>query len=189
MGWLIGPRFRIPSEPDQPVSFRHVPIQHSLTGIVSVPSWWNEVKLVTKTYWLDENGDRHETGSPQPIEQTIPLPSGTRGIDDILNPKPREPKVEERSPVPDVLTACEQGTLIIRGSQLWRSTVVTLGGQQADAIAVLPNMEGIIATFDQVQPLPASTDPEPDEAYLVVWTSEGEEPAGRVQITGDKKCE
>jgi hypothetical protein len=38
------------------------------------------------------------------------------------------------------------------GGRLWRSTEVTLGSQVADRISVLPNMKGIVASFDCVQP-------------------------------------
>lgn len=41
--------------------------------------------------------------------------------------------------------------ILIRGERLWRSTVVTLGSQRADLITVLPDMSGIIATFNCVE--------------------------------------
>ncbi len=37
--------------------------------------------------------------------------------------------------------------LLITGERLWRNTVVTLGGQKADRIEILPDMVGIVATF------------------------------------------
>ena len=40
--------------------------------------------------------------------------------------------------------------ILIPGSRLWRSASVTLGAQLADRIRVLPNMEGIIAEFFEV---------------------------------------
>ena len=60
-----------------------------------------------------------------------------------------------------------RGDVILKGGRLWRSTEVTLGSQKADEIVVLPNMEGIIATFRCVRPqIPRIVD-------LRVWTSEG----------------
>jgi hypothetical protein len=186
MGWLIGPRYKISSDPNAVVSFRHVPSQHTLTGIISVPSWWTELKLTTKTYWLDENGVEFTVeGDPLMIDAetgskaTIALPGDSAGILDILDPKRRLPKVDSSKLVPDQLRACEPGSVIIRGTQLWRSTVVTLGAQQADSISVLPNMKGIIATFKPVKP--SLSDKQP----LYLWTSEGEAFVGDISISGE----
>ena len=190
MGWLIGPRYKISSDPNGIVSFRHVPAQHTLTGIVSVPSWWSELILVTKTYWLDGNGVEFTQEGTELIlgvdaqkgqEVKITLPADMTSIDTIFDPKTREPKVESPNgkEQQDELKACEKGSVIIRGSQLWRSTVVTLGGQQADSISVLPNMKGIIATFNVVESSISGS----EDLYL--WTSEGEEFVRTVKISGE----
>lgn len=189
LGWLIGPRYKVSGDPDGLVSFRHVPTQHTLTGLISVPSWWNELTLVTRTYWLDENGvefteEGKELTPDVKAEKgngvKISLPSDWTSIVNILNPKSRKPEIDEEdsSAGPDVLMACERGSVIIRGSQLWRSTVVTLGGQQADSISVLPNMKGIIATFKVVKPSVSGS----EELYL--WTSEGEAHVRTIAISG-----
>jgi hypothetical protein len=190
MGWLIGPRYKISDDSDGPVSFRHVPTQHTLTGIISVPSWWTELRLVTRTYWL-ENGVEYSTDGRQlsaGVESmpgkvaTITLPGDFRSFEEIFDPKGRGPRVE--TPEDDYeLWACEKGTVIIRGSQLWRSTVVTLGGQQADSILVLPNMEGVVATFNPVAP-PATT-----ARSLDIWTSEGEAHVSSVTIGDSGACD
>jgi len=189
MGWLIGPRYKISSDPNGVVSFRHVPTQHTLTGIISVPAWWTELKLDTKTYWLDENGvefteDGNRLTSGVDAETgvlTIALPGDLTSVVDILDPKRREPKVDKSTATSDQLRACEPGSVIIRGSQLWRSTVVTLGAQQADSISVLPNMKGIIATFRRVEPSILGKE------SLYLWTSEGEEHVRDISISGDCK--
>jgi hypothetical protein len=191
MGWLIGPRYKISSDPNGVVSFRHVPSQHALTGIISVPSWWTDLELTTKTYWLDENGVEFtvegkalisgaetETGS----KATIALPGDLTGILDVFEPKRRQPNVVSTSTkVLHHLRACHEGSVIIRGSQLWRSTVVTLGAQQADLISVLPNMKGIIATFNTVNHSISGKE------SLYLWTSEGEKHVREILISGD--CE
>ena len=51
-----------------------------------------------------------------------------------------------------LLHASYKGDIVLKGGRLWRSTQVTLGSQKADRIIVLPNMEGILAHFDCVQP-------------------------------------
>lgn len=190
MGWLIGARYRISNDSKGLVSFRHVPAQHTLTGIISVPSWWTELNLVTKTYWLDESGHEFTQEGKELIAgvdpgtgmvTTIALPADPASIVDILDPKRREPRVTSTAAIPSVLMACEQGAVIIQGSQLWRSTVVTLGGQVADSISVLPNMRGIIATFNLVDASKSGTE------SLYLWTSEGEENAGSISVKGECK--
>ena len=78
-----------------------------------------------------------------------------------------------------------KGAIVIKGEHLWRSTVVTIGSQQADAITVLPSMNGIIAEFDFVDP-PAEGR---ELMELVVWTSEGEDTANEmIEIKGTQEC-
>ena len=190
MGWLIGPRYKISDDPNSPVTFRHVPTQNTLTGIVSVPSWWRELVLVTRTFWMDENGIEYtQDGKPLTVDANdgheikITLPADSTSIYAVLDPKRREPRVDHAAEAreQDELMACRPGTVVIRGTQLWRSTVVTLGGQKADSISVLPNMKGIIATFNEVQPSIPGAEP------LYVWTSEGEEFVRTMTISG--QCE
>lgn len=190
MGWLIGARYRISNDAKGHVSFRHVPAQHTLTGIISVPSWWTELNLVTKTFWLDESGHEFTEEGEELIAgeyagsgmvTTIALPADLASIVDILDPKRREPRVTSTVAIPSVLMACEQGTVIIEGSQLWRSTVVTLGGQVADSISVLPNMRGIIATFNLVAASKSGAEP------LSLWTSEGSDEVGAISVKGECK--
>lgn len=189
MGWLIGPRYKISADPEGLVSFRHVPSQHTLTGIVSVPSWWQELTLVTRTYWLDESGVKYTqageklvagTDAETGYEVRITLPADVTSIDTMFDPERREPRIDAstENDGQDQLRACEKGSVIIRGSQLWRSTVVTLGGQQADSIMVLPNMKGIIATFNRVEPSISGSEP------LNLWTSEGEAFVRTMTING-----
>ena len=194
MGWLIGPRYKISDDPDSSVSFRHVPTQHTLTGIVSVPSWWSELTLITRAFWLDENGVEYsqegvaltpDSDAKTGHEVKITLPADVTSIDTVFDPKRRQPRLEESAGqgAQNELSACRKGTVVIRGSQLWRSTVVTLGGQQADSISVLPNMKGVIATFNRVEPSISGTEP------LNLWTSEGELFVRNMAISGDCPAE
>jgi hypothetical protein len=69
--------------------------------------------------------------------------------------------------------------ILLTGFRIWRSTEVTLGAQKSNRIVVLPNMEGIIASFDCVEPQTAvwaessSTEPVRQHVDVKVWTSEG----------------
>ncbi|MCA1600806.1 MAG: hypothetical protein LC776_03855 [Acidobacteria bacterium] len=71
------------------------------------------------------------------------------------------------------VSACEKAKILIPGSRLWRSATVTLGAQKADRITVLPNMEGIIAEFAEVEIPPVSGTGKTSKVKLRVWTSEG----------------
>jgi hypothetical protein len=60
--------------------------------------------------------------------------------------------------------------ILIMGERLWRNTSVTMGSHKAAKIEVLPNMEGILAEFDEGdRPDIAPT----GKGDLRVWTSEG----------------
>jgi hypothetical protein len=106
---------------------------------------------------------------------SVVLPNSYEGIDAFLmQVKRRKPVIVEADYEQDKLTACAPANLLIRGSRLWRNSVVTIGSQEATTIKVMPNMEGILATFDQVQiPLDLAADSNKGTAKLRVWTSEG----------------
>jgi hypothetical protein len=91
---------------------------------------------------------------------------------------------------PFELSAGLRARLLLEGGRLWRSTVVTLGGQRADQITVLPDMNAIVAEFNCVE-TPSSARGGPPNAGqqaqsasdingtlypgvpVRVWTSEG----------------
>lgn len=104
--------------------------------------------------------------------------------------------------LPQTLQVGYAGDVVLTGGRLWRSTEVTLGSQKADRITVLPNMEGIIASFTCVRPQGGwqglgRTPPQP--AVVRVWTSEGVtslegewvtlEYPGTARARGAKPCE
>ena len=74
-----------------------------------------------------------------------------------------------------VVRPCQPFSVTLIGRRLWRSTV-RLGGERATKIIVMPNMNGIVASFDKV-PRPGNLPNDRDEgqyfAPLVVWTSQG----------------
>lgn len=114
-----------------------------------------------------------------------------------------------RSPI--TLEVGRKGRVVLPGERLWRGTVVTLGEQPADKIVVLPDMKGVVAEFDCVNPPPGvdhiipfkkpeGADGAPTNrslrADLTVWTAEGRTPTGtRAQLepfvqrtAGEKPC-
>jgi hypothetical protein len=92
----------------------------------------------------------------------------------------RKPKVSELDVPEEIeIRACRKANIEIPGDRLWRNTTVTLAGQIADKITVLPNMRGVVASFEPVEimhrmPFDPATAVVPGEiAKLTIWTSEG----------------
>ena len=180
-GWLIAPR-QVAAD-GQALAYVQAPAQYSLSALVSIPAWWNEVSLVVTTRWVGQDGAsvvREQTWRQDHIELPTdfePLESLLLGIEQI------GPALMDTRLDPVLLTACRPGSIQIPGRRLWRSTKVTLGYQLADSILVLPNMKGIVATFGRVANQMSVAEehamkangggPRQIERHVRVWTSQG----------------
>jgi hypothetical protein len=147
-GWLISPRHTVRN------GQRHVqvqtPGQYPLSALISMPSWWSEITLEIMTSWVGKDGNR--IGAPSATKHAVDIPTDFEPLEGmLLGIEQLGPELMESRLDPILLTACRPGFIVIPGRRLWRSTRVTLGYQTADAIAVLPNMKGIIAKFVEVQ--------------------------------------
>jgi hypothetical protein len=177
-GWMIEPP-RIGAEAQ--------PVQQSLTAIVSLPSWWQKVRVVVRTCWRGEHGfpeaevaERRACaeGSAYRNVFTINLPWNVKDINRKLAYDIRRvPFIQSLNgefgiSFPVYHVGQTKARLLIEGGDLWRSTMVTLGSQRASEILVLPNMRGIVATFDVIE-LPSNPKPCRTEVPIRVWTSEG----------------
>jgi hypothetical protein len=160
--------------------------------LISLPAWWDEVTVKVKREWAPESQDPEtesenpetnggqalkRTNGGQDREYTIELPVNFETIDAALFEKnTRSPVIEEWAVQPVELRVCDKAALIIPGRRLWRSAIVTLGSQKADEIFVLPDMNGIIATFAKINiptSLPDRADNEDFHVPITVWTSQG----------------
>jgi hypothetical protein len=158
-GWVIGGRGRLAST------------QKSGLALISVPAWTNELAVHVETGWVSGGGAPTITRS---YDFAVPIPPDYEAFDAFVGGSRirHEPRISNDLMASEQnLEACGDVSIIIPGFRLWRSTVVTLGGQAADRITVLPNMRGIIARFDRLfaSDVPAGYEP----AKLRVWTSEG----------------
>lgn len=147
-GWFLYPR-QLGFEGVRP-AYLHVPAQRSLSALVSIPSWWNQVRLQVTASWLGDRGQvLSETTWP---EYEVDIPADFEPLEPVLlgieqlGPELAESRLDEVA-----LTACRPGAIVIPGRRLWRSTKVTMGYQTAEAISVLPNMKGIVAHFKVVE--------------------------------------
>lgn len=195
-GWLIGPRFGL-----QPKAFLrrettdmdHRPIQNSHAAAISLPGWSKRAKVTVTTCWKSKQfhsgGSANRCEAPDVLDERnhyVELPGRIEAIHDLL--------INRSDPAPIGLAEYEviTGTpaaLLIKGTNLWRSTEVTLGAQTADEIRVLPDMAGIIARFETVKE-PAGLDGNSSRLVEVnIWTSGGNQQAGQAQIYPAKRSE
>src|SRR3954468_12776147 len=63
-------------------------------------------------------------------------------------------------------------TILIRGAELWRNPQVYVGDQRASFVEVLPDMRGLLATFDKLS-MPPAIGSAPQRLNLTVITSGG----------------
>lgn len=193
-GWVVMPK------PDGKAELEWVlPVEQvQLGALVAMPSWWRSALVQVCTRFVEQPklGNvatasfwDQAVRSKQCRIEVVRLPgtaidlSRHLGMDVITYPH-AEP--EDQAPVLYAADRTKPATILIKGQRLWRSTVVTLGGQVADKIQVLPDMTGIIARFECVDVPTARARAirnavpwERNPAYqywnvpLVVWTSEG----------------
>lgn len=198
-GWAVGPSYLISEQgKNGGISFEQKPIHDSFAAIVSIPSWWTKVKVKIETCWLPKSGSAIAIGDTDEIcmgNETIKekglaihLPATADEIGRKLGFVIRRvPYIDgtyidgrERENLGEFHVGQADATLLIQGKELWRSTAVTLGSQKADIISVLPDMNGIIATFNRIAApdnLSMAYEHETGgcavDARLIVWTSEG----------------
>jgi len=148
------------------------PTQKTELALISVPAWTNKLNLKITTGWLDHNAKEN---AEKPFDMKVPVPPDYQAFDSLIIEGQHQRKPKILNDLMDAnlrVTICKNAKILIPGSRLWRSATVTLGAQKADRITVLPNMEGIIAEFLQVE-VPHSGDVKKPKVKLQVWTSEG----------------
>ena len=172
---------------------RQRPSQVSQLVLVSVPAYLDTLVLWVETGWLDRDSNpigpppqppdpagtrlREDEGLRHLARMTVALPPDYEAIDTLVvgGTRRQGPVIDDlyfagRAPV---VRACHGADILIPGERLWRSTSVTLGGQIANKITVLPDMRGIVATFESVVPPPGAKPASESAATVAVWTSEG----------------
>lgn len=166
VGWIIDPsaaRFGGASDYDL------VPIAESTLAIVSAPAWWPEIRLEIGTRWLDGEGNAVGSSAGSSDTFVVKLPNRQELLDTLLIDDAR------RGPVITSFDCggCETATppvtctpqVMIQGHRLWRNTAVTIGSEKAVRVEVMPNMEGLVASF-----APSRSN---RHGRLRVWTSQG----------------
>ena len=130
------------------------PTMKNQLALVSVPAWTDKLHLTIHVGWLDRESNQVITDEEDSFEITISLPPDFEAFDSIFKKEAwvtHGPRIQDDAMDKDIyVRSGKKVKILIPGSRLWRSATVTLGAQQAERIRVLPNMEGIIAEFDEI---------------------------------------
>lgn len=156
------------------------PRQVSQMALVSVPAYLERLDLEVETGWLDR-ASGPIASARRTSRMSVSLPTDFEALDTLVARGARRegPAVDQSQFDPAYcgepvrVTGCEPADVLIPGARLWRSTSVTLGGQQADQITVTPDMQGIIASFRVVHWPQGAIGDDSVRLPLTVWTSEG----------------
>lgn len=175
-GWVISPQGNME------------PAQKSLLALVSVPAWTSTLHLDVSVGWLDQHGDSvadQEEGFPVDIS----VPPDYETFDSVFRNDPsvsRNPRIQEDEMDKDIYVRAGGSTkILIPGSRLWRSATVTLGAEIADRIRVMPNMQGVVAEFDEVDLPYAAYNP---DSGVTSEEAEKDSPVGTSKVTSEE-CE
>lgn len=195
--WLLCPTHI----PDGSKSNRrvHRPKRHNLTlrAVVPVDA---KVVLVDATYrWVGRDGvpdgsaiplfggqlgtDSEKTHLPATCTEVVIPPDIPKIADTIIYSADslRTPSI--RTHQGELREGVKNQTILIQGRELWRSPQVFLGGRQASRVELLPDMGGLVATFDEVRvPTPKETSAQEVGLPLSVITSTGKSRA-RYSVT------
>ncbi|MCK4762591.1 MAG: hypothetical protein KAW12_10380 [Candidatus Aminicenantes bacterium] len=182
-GWFLGPRFQLNREKN--VNFEHTPVQYSLQASIVTPGWHKEIEL-TGTYKWDNYGNtplwkkKGLCKKKDTIRALLPgdMSSLTKALMNLYGGKHRQPPyiIPGRGSSTILLEAERTEYVLIKGKRLWRNPEVFIGSQKANNIEILPDMQGLLATFDKVQmPVkPWGVGPKVDpKVDLTVITSNG----------------
>lgn len=178
-GWVIGPRFAID---DKKVVFRFTPQPYTVTATLAVPAWWNKIEFHTRRDWVDPVRRQESELTVIPCDLRPDLSALTHMMlaqGSIHQDRPvLAPDVEigDNAPIWYVQAGTARQALRIEGEGLWRNPRVFIGSQEAVKVEILPDMRGLIATFER---LDAPIGPTPNRADLVVYTSTGSTALGQ----------
>ncbi len=156
-GWILGPRFRIKKESPKAVQEAVV---YPLTASVVVPSWASELKLKVEYGWISENAFKRRVVECKSID--VPLSPDMGGLVEAyvhrLHGIDRQPRVLVSRNEYRLQKGQRKPALLIRGLNLWRSPRVYVGAVPASHVEIFPDLQGLIAHFDDSSLVPGVAD-------------------------------
>lgn len=180
-GWIVGPHLTL--DGDGKVRYAHRPVQQSVQVTVAVPAWAKTLTLRGERLWEGE-------GRPESLwtkddgsgtqDQVVDLPADPTALTQALMAQAgaewRAPEIYPRWPRDATPMFAGPGappqTFLIRGTDLWRNPQVFAGDQRATGVEVLPDMRGLLATFEKLQ-MPPTPGGRPVTVDVTVVTSAG----------------
>ena len=201
-GWVFGPRVRLDPRKKQLRLEQHVG-PYDVSADLSVPGWWPRVDLWLDTVWIG-NWDTPQVVQLEPKHTqrarrvSVRLRNNRSDMDGLTNELAKQllgrnlQVTHITRVVPNAVSVCRDTmSLLIYGVNVWRSTEVYLDGVQAleNTVSILPDMEGIKASFD-IRELRSRSSEADARATLVVWTRDGFDEY-RLKLTGrhtDASC-
>jgi hypothetical protein len=135
--------------------FRQVSDHYSLSAVISIPSWWNEIEVKIDKCWLktsefsasDSSLCKNDSSSPPSPSFTIRVPGNTDDIHQKLGFEVLKTPYLSSTTQQQIFEVGREAKVLLEGVRLWRSTVVMLDNQKADSIEVLPDMDAVLAKF------------------------------------------
>jgi hypothetical protein len=187
-GWILGPRYKIKKDGDQfKLGYEQISEQESVEATIGVPAWWEWVDINVTNSWLGNNGESKSTPETNCFKVRL-RPNMTALVQAFL---------EDSDPVwfgaPQINPQWDANTnrwgyvvqsglpaqLLILGRNLWRNPRIFIGSQGTSSkydYNILPDMDGILATFSNVVSVPVTpgADSHAPRVDLRVVTSDGE---------------
>lgn len=163
-GWVFGPRATL--DPKGKLILDQSEREYDLSVDLSIPSWWPSFDIETTTAWAPTpqsvaNGTLPPGASQvsvRPVFRTLNNADyaqltarlASRGL-----PVPKRALLSPMTFRNQVVAACRATTLLIKGDNLWRSTMVLINGYRlgATAISVTPDMGGILVDVPKLDGL------------------------------------
>jgi hypothetical protein len=179
-GWVFGPRARVDARNNDLILEQGL-TNYLVAADLSLPGYWPYTDLAVQTGWI---GNWYEPqtlrlgkkGTTKRLRVNLPL--GRADLDGLtavlaerhLGQDVRLTRIDRV--LPERPSLCGDTLEIeIFGANVWRAAEVYLGGVRAtEAVRVLPDMEGVAATFDTKRLIPAVPGL---KGRLVVWTRSG----------------
>jgi hypothetical protein len=178
-GWLLGPRVHVGTK-KEPSVMRQYASQNPLTALLSMPGWWRSAEFRVKSSWINDKGETVQTNSE--LVLPVELPGDVSEITPLLTGDQRDRGPSARVEREFRYTLGRKAQILIRGVNLWRNPVVSVGTQVADHVETLPNMGGVVAQFNELHDNETGSKLKEELRDVWIWTSEGAQQAGWITV-------
>jgi hypothetical protein len=201
-GWILGPRYTIETSSlpfsKSSVAYYHAPVRHSFSATISAPAWSSYICLKGTYSWIGDAGQiiagpyqlwgnltDKRPGDCNRGEIEVNLSPEYTGLTQFLIGSKYLGRVGPKLLWEDgwVLenNSASKQVLLVHGREVWRNPQVLVGSFPAAQVEILPNMQGLIAYFDNFS-IPLEKTASDSKLDLTVVT-----PFGRDTLNGAVK--